>query len=81
MGEQDNTRHDTYVAYMLRLWQSGSQGGLPLWRASLEDPATGERLTFGDIAALFAFLSERTRSVAGSGEATIRHRPTQSGGT
>jgi hypothetical protein len=51
-------RSNTYVAYMLRLWQAGSREGIPVWRASLENPHTGERLVFGDVAGLFAFLSE-----------------------
>jgi hypothetical protein len=31
---------------------------MPVWRASLENPHTGERLVFGDVEGLFAFLSE-----------------------
>lgn len=54
----------TYVAYMLRLWQAGSWDGRPVWRASLENPHTGERLAFGDTKALFAFLAELTASLA-----------------
>lgn len=80
MDEQDDARHETYVAYMLRLWQSGSQGGNPLWRASLEDPATGERLSFSDINTLFAFLSERTRSITDTGATSPREDTIQSGG-
>jgi hypothetical protein len=50
----------TYSAYLLRMWLAGSRGGQPVWRASLENPHTGERLAFGSMAALFAFLAERT---------------------
>lgn len=57
-------RHPTYVAYMLRLWQAGSRGGLPVWRASLENPHTGERLAFGDEEALFAFLTDLMADLA-----------------
>jgi hypothetical protein len=57
-------RSNTYVAYMLRLWQAGSREGMPVWRASLENPHTGERLVFGDVAGLFAFLSELLASAA-----------------
>ena len=53
-------RHETYLAYMLRLWKAGSRGGQPIWRASLENPHTGERLAFGDTDALFAFLAGLT---------------------
>jgi hypothetical protein len=44
-----------YLSYLLRLWQERDR--LPaVWRASLEDPQTGERLGFADIMQLFAFL-------------------------
>lgn len=59
--ESPTARRSTYVAYMLRMWQAGSREGQPIWRASLEDPHTGERLAFADVAALLAFLSEWTR--------------------
>lgn len=51
-------RRNTYVAYMLRLWQAGSCEGIPVWRASLENPHTGERLVFGDRKGLLAFLAD-----------------------
>jgi ubiquinone/menaquinone biosynthesis C-methylase UbiE len=47
-----------YLSYLLRLWQE--RDALPAaWRASLEDPRTGERLGFPDIAQLFAYLEEQ----------------------
>jgi hypothetical protein len=49
---------------MLRLWRAGSHAGQQVWRASLENPHTGERLAFGDTKALFAFLAELTSSQA-----------------
>ena len=53
-----------YLAYMLRLWQVETEAGRA-WRASLESPHTGERLGFAGVAALVAFLEERTgRSAA-----------------
>ncbi len=54
----ESGRQTTYLAYMLRLWQAGSRNGLPVWRASLENPHTGERLVFGDAQALLVFLAE-----------------------
>jgi hypothetical protein len=51
-------RPNSYVAYMLRLWQAGSREGAPIWRASLENPHTGERLVFGEGEALLAFLAD-----------------------
>lgn len=45
-----------YRAYMLRLWavQDGSDTA---WRASLEDPHTGQRQGFRDLDSLFDFLN------------------------
>ena len=47
-----------YLAYLLRLWQVTDAGKL-VWRASLEDPHTGERLGFASLEALIAFLGEQ----------------------
>jgi hypothetical protein len=52
-------REDQYFSYMLRLWQAVSEAGSP-WRASLEDPRTGERQGFADLQGLFGYLTERT---------------------
>ncbi|NOZ28129.1 MAG: hypothetical protein GXP39_08780 [Chloroflexi bacterium] len=47
-----------YIAYLLRLWRAGEgEGGE--WRASVEDPHTGERRGFASLEALFAFLREQ----------------------
>jgi hypothetical protein len=58
-SEQSHHDHkpSRYLAYLLRLWcpdhsQSAS------WRASLEDPHTGERIGFANLEELFAFLME-----------------------
>jgi hypothetical protein len=59
-------RSPTYLSYMLRLWQAGSRGGRQVWRASLENPHTGERQAFGDVEALVAFLTDRTSSPIGA---------------
>ncbi len=45
-----------YIAYLLRLWRAGGGGE---WRASVEDPHTGERRGFASLEALFAFLREQ----------------------
>lgn len=52
------SKYGAYVAYMLRLWQAGSRSGRPVWRASLENPHTGERLAFGTVEDLFVYLTE-----------------------
>ncbi len=53
-----------YLAYMLRLWRAGDlpvAGQTPNWRASLENPHTGERIGFGSLAELFTFLQEEIK--------------------
>jgi len=46
-----------YRAYLLRCWEERGQDPLrPLWRFSLEEPHTGERHGFADLAQLVAFL-------------------------
>jgi hypothetical protein len=48
-----------YRAYLLRLWQVEGDSR-PEWHASLEDPHTGERRGFADLARLFEYLEEQT---------------------
>lgn len=52
-----------YRAYTLRLSQDQDEAA-PVWRASLENPHTGERRGFSSLEALFTFL----RQCAGVGE-------------
>jgi len=61
MGKQQPTSR----SYLLRLWQTGS-AGQQVWRASLENIQTGERLGFANLEQLFVFLMEQTEQ---SGEA------------
>ncbi len=69
-------RHGAYLAYLLRMWLAGSRDGQPVWRASLENPHTGERLAFGDVDALFAFLAEKANSPMGAkNESKTSERP------
>lgn len=46
-----------YRAYMLRMW-SVERSGIARWRASLEDPHSGEIKGFSNIDALIDFLHE-----------------------
>ena len=64
------SREGNYRAYLLRLWRTG-EGELHRWRASLEDPQSGDRIGFGDLAALFCFLSDQTRLQTEGPEATV----------
>jgi hypothetical protein len=52
-----------YLAYLLRLWRVNTDEG-PVWRASLENPHTGERHGFANLELLFAFLEEKTVDLA-----------------
>ena len=47
----------SYLSYLLRLWQTRS-GDERIWRASLENPHTGERKGFATLADLFTFLEQ-----------------------
>lgn len=53
-----NKEREVYQSYMLRLWCAEETNSI--WRASLEDPRTGERQTFPNQEALFAHLLEVT---------------------
>ena len=44
-----------YVAYLLRLWREKG-GESTQWRASLQDPHTGEKVGFASLEVLFAYL-------------------------
>lgn len=61
-----------YLSYLLRLWQSGSRDSA-VWRASLENPMTGERLGFATLKELFIFLETQAEEI----ELQVRndHRP------
>lgn len=60
-----------YRAYLLRLWRvnEASAPEKQMWRASLEDAQTGERLAFASLERLFAFLFDQTT------QATDRDHP------
>ncbi len=46
-----------YLAYLIRLWR---EENAPNWRATLQNPHTGERRSFADLPSLLAFLEEQT---------------------
>ena len=49
------------MAFLVRLWQAGDQRH-PTWRASVQDPHTGERRGFAELKGLFTFLEEQTNN-------------------
>jgi hypothetical protein len=71
-----------FLSYLLRLWwedeSEAEEGALPgessnvpkrepVWRASLQDPHTGERRGFASLVALFGFLWHETTGERGTG--------------
>ena len=48
-------KRSRYHAYLLRFWRDDE---LTAWRASLEDPHTGETLGFATMQRLYEFLDE-----------------------
>ncbi len=62
-----NGGQEGYLLYLLRLWQSGSDERV--WRASLENPSSGERHAFADLETLFAFLEAQSAEEGWKGEA------------
>lgn len=51
-----------YYVYMVRLWRSEAD---PFWRASLEDPHTGERRYFASPQRAFAFIEAQINQPPG----------------
>jgi hypothetical protein len=51
-------RMPRYQSYMLRCWEICSQhpNQSTIWRFSLEDPRTGEKIGFADLDALVTFM-------------------------
>lgn len=48
-----------YLSYLLRLWRVRDREG-DVWRASLQHPGSGERVSFRTLEELFAFLRRET---------------------
>jgi hypothetical protein len=60
-GRRRRREPPDYAAYLLRLWRE-TGGRQAQWRASLQNPHTGERVGFSSLQELFAFLEEETGS-------------------
>jgi hypothetical protein len=63
-----------YHAYLLRCWEERGHNPLltPTWRFSLEEPHTGLRHGFADLAQLMAFLQGFAEGGPDDGAAAIR---------
>lgn len=67
-----------YFAYLLRLWrETGGQN--TWWRASLQDPHSGERVGFAHLDELVAFLRERTGLAPQTEDSVKRGRTAETG--
>jgi hypothetical protein len=68
-----------YISYLLRLWREKS-GQTTWWRASLQDPLSGQRVGFAQLDELVAFLREQT-SLAPPAEDLVRGERTPKTGS
>lgn len=57
-----------YFSYLLRLWREGDAAP---WRASLEDPHTGQRRNFARLQDLFEAIEEETGGKVDKGESRL----------
>jgi hypothetical protein len=57
-----------YFSFLLRVWLA-EEGSQPQWRASLEDPRTGERQGFASLEDLCRYLNQQARLDTGEKEA------------
>jgi len=55
-----------YISCLVRLWRV-REGEKDVWRASLQDPQSGERISFVTVEALFAFLRDQIKEPPDTG--------------
>ena len=60
-----------YYAYLLRLWRAQPEDR-SVWRASLEDPHTGERRCFASLVQLVDYLQRTLEEQVQPGEEEAR---------
>ena len=61
-----------YFSYLLRLWREVE--GTVVWRASLQDPRTGERVGFATLDDLVEYLHHHVEANASTDEDEMRER-------
>lgn len=70
-----------YLSYLVRLWRARDDQfapgeGLTVWRASIENPHTGERRAFRSLDALVAYLRRQIGAPPEPGEVpTVDEHP------
>lgn len=65
-------REQRYLSFLLRLWPV-KQNGSETWRASLENPHTGERHGFANLAVLMDFLKEQIHEGHNEDQSNLIH--------
>lgn len=56
---QGSQEQRDYLSYLLRLWRESDEEQA-MWRASLKSSGTGDKVGFGSLEELFAFLRSQT---------------------
>ena len=59
-----------HLSYLLRLWRTEGLRDFE-WRASLENPETGERIGFANLEQLFVYLMDLTEGIGVYGSSAI----------
>lgn len=62
-----------YISYLLRIWRSN--GDETAWRASLQNPHTGERIGFAGIDELCIFLRQQIGALSSSEDSAELMQP------
>lgn len=59
---------DRSLSFLIRIWDDAEEGdpNAPLWRGSVENIHTGNRLYFEDLRAILRFIEEETGMEGGS---------------
>lgn len=70
-----SSKSRTTISYLLRMWQVQGADSLG-WRASLENPHTGEKFFFASLSRLYQFLNSGGTDVQAASGTTVT-RPDQ----
>jgi len=68
-GRKRDEQPRDYAAYLLRLWREKGGGAIG-WRASLQDPHSGEKVGFANLEELFGFIRRETADLLERNERT-----------
>jgi hypothetical protein len=74
-----SSQQTTSLSYLLRLWPTDT-AGRQVWRASLEQVQTSERLGFATLEQLFVFLMQQTEYHSAAPDTQPQSAPLDSDG-